>query len=114
MAAICNRDCFNCIHPDCILPDTPEGRKKRWSREYYEKNKEILNELSARYQKEHREHCNALARKRRAEDPEKYRAYCRKYYREHREKILENKRRRYQEKKAALKAAEEAKRETKP
>ena len=50
---ICNRDCFNCIHPDCIRGENADinEQKAEWRRKNPEKRKAIRR----RYYLNHRE-----------------------------------------------------------
>lgn len=99
----CNRDCFNCPYPDCILPDgemTKEEARRAQKRSYYERNKIKLNAVSTAWARANADKVREAAKRRRQADPEKYRTYCRNYYNANRERILAQKR-------AAYKAAKE-------
>lgn len=74
---VCDRDCFHCPHPDCILDD--KNRKSGYRDP--EKRRE--------YQKAWR-----------ARNPELRKEYQREYYKRHREEILEKERKKRMEKKA--------------
>lgn len=74
---VCNRDCFHCPYPDCIVDDDGQsGYKDPEKRREYQ-------------------------RAWRARNPELRREYQREYYKRHREEILEKERKK-REKKAAV------------
>lgn len=68
---VCDRDCFNCPHPDCILDNArkrgyrdPEKRRE-YLRAWREKNRERTNEYQREYYKRHREEILERAREKR-------------------------------------------------
>ena len=98
----CNRDCFNCPFPDCILPDeemTKEEIRRAQKRAYYYRNKDKVNAASVAWAKANADKVREAAKRRRQADPEKYRTHCRNYYNANRERILAQKRAAYQRKK---------------
>lgn len=101
--AVCNKDCFNCIYPDCICDsmdsadykaaaarDKETGKKRR----YIRRADQIIDtgerkEYWKLYYHENKERINARRRERRLENPEKYRAESKRYYQGHREQCIE-------------------------
>lgn len=61
MDAVCNHDCFNCPHPDCILD-------RLTAHAYYEANKDKIAAKNRAYYEANREELAA-----------KHRAYMREY-----------------------------------
>ena len=78
--ATCNRDCFNCPHPDCILEEleaedyaeqrriereivNPKSQKEKEiaakQRAYYEANREEWNAYLREYRRKRKEKANA-------------------------------------------------------
>ena len=102
--AVCNKDCFNCIYPDCICDsmdsadykaaaerDRATGQKRRYIRsEDKIIDSEGRKEYWRLYYHENKEWINARRREKRAENPERYSAEKRRYYLSHREKCIEN------------------------
>lgn len=69
---VCDRDCFHCPHPDCILNDTrrksgykdPEKRRE-YQRAWRARNLEMMREYQREYYKRHREEILEKSRKKR-------------------------------------------------
>lgn len=119
--SVCNRDCLNCIHPDCILEEEPdalecwelehaekllfltaeERSKKNRSKAYYEANREKRLAYQTEYRKANKEKVAASQRASYAARRERRIAYQRAYYEEHRDEISARKRDRYLAKKRA-------------
>lgn len=76
---LCNEDCFHCVHPDCIVDETPSEAKARRNREschkYYVAHKDRLAAKKKEYRATHRDEINA---------------YRRAYYRKKREEAAAN------------------------
>lgn len=81
---VCNKDCFNCVYPDCIyngkgdsgrkkgeLSEAAKAHKAEYNRQAYWKNREKRLEYQKAYQKAHRAEQNAYMRKRYAERKKK-------------------------------------------
>ena len=90
---VCNGDCFNCVHPDCIVDDhiTKEeiAASKELDREAKLQGKDNRGRHRAEYLKAyraaHREEINAYQREWREAHREEINAYWREYYAAHRE-----------------------------
>jgi len=52
---VCNEDCFNCVHPDCIVDETPSEAKARRKREWRQRHREEIAKKSKAYYEAHRE-----------------------------------------------------------
>lgn len=118
---VCNRDCFNCIHPDCILVEDPdawecwelervekylfqpteERSRKARAKAYYEANREKMLAYQKAYNRANKEKVAASQRAAYAARRDRRIAYQRAYYEAHREEITAKKRERYREKKKA-------------
>ena len=54
---VCNKDCFHCPHPDCIIgkkgedPEKRKARQKRWQHA----NRDKMREYHQRYYQAHRD-----------------------------------------------------------
>lgn len=97
--AVCDRNCFECIHPDCILDAGPSAEEYREMAErdkrlirtpkqekayasqkaYYRAHREQLLEKSKRYRAEHRDELVAYQRAHYAANRESRIAYQRAY-----------------------------------
>lgn len=72
---ICNEDCFNCPHPDCIRGQNKKSRTSRseaWKKYYYA-NRDKFIEYGHKYYYAHQEECQRKSRE---------------YYYKNRERIL--------------------------
>ena len=78
---VCDKDCFNCPYPDCILRNEKEYKKqniglpaysKEYQKAYREKNREKLRNNHKRWYEQHREEISA---KRKAERGKKHEMY---------------------------------------
>ena len=102
--AVCGRDCFNCMEPDCICDDGPnleeyrlsaeldrfawlqaqglENEHRKW-REWYRSNRDYQRQdraaKQAAYRESNREACNARRRAHRAANRDAFIAYQRAY-----------------------------------
>ena len=86
MKCVCNRKCFNCIHPDCILEDervTVDEIRESDSRDKQILRERILEPDEARKKREYQYKKTAETYLKNAE---KYRAKAKEYQRTHREK----------------------------
>lgn len=84
---VCNRDCFNCIYPDCIddsdekpyvkqsINKSIDTRSKTYYKAYREQNKERLKESHKKWYEAHKEE---IAEKRKASRLKQYKVctYC--------------------------------------
>jgi len=61
--------------------------KKRTSREYYERNREVVQKRTREYYEANREAVDAKKREYRQRDPERWRTYAREYQRERAEHV---------------------------
>ena len=105
--ATCNRDCFNCPHPDCILEEleaedyaeqrriereivNPKSRKEKElaakQRAYYEANREEIAAKQRAYREANREEIAAKQRAYYEANREEWNAYLREYRRKRKEK----------------------------
>ena len=108
---ICNRDCLNCIYPDCILdaePDAEELCKLRQTEQQFlmtpKQRKQA--EWNRVYRKAHPDRIAKGKRAHYERNREKIAAYHREHYRQNRERILAQ-----QKAYRARKKAEKAERE---
>lgn len=88
--AVCDNDCFNCKHEDCI----------RSFSQY-----DMYREAHIRYEKSEKGIINAKNHQRRKIESGKNAESCRRYYQKHREEILEKKRKARNAKKKKCKKA---------
>ena len=51
---VCNEDCFNCVHLDCIVDETPSEAAARRKREKRHRYYVAHREKELAYQREHR------------------------------------------------------------
>ena len=96
------------IFDTCFLGKEPiylnkEELEYHHDKEYYEKNKEKLNELTRKYKEENKEKTNEYARKYREENKEKRRECQKKYTEENKEKLKEYARKYTEENKEKIK-----------
>lgn len=103
-AAVCSRDCFFCIHPDCILDagpnleeyrlsveldrvawleaQEPEEELSRWKAWHHSRQGYYCKERAAwqaAYRESNRDACNAKRREHRAAHRDAFNAYQRAY-----------------------------------
>lgn len=113
---VCDRDCLNCIHPDCICDEPPRIKEARQqdaldkqfgmtdkqkakaarSKAYYRRNREAVIAKQKAYNAAHRPQIAAAARKRYCKDRESRLEAQKDYYRRNREKILAKRKERLQ------------------
>lgn len=67
---ICNMDCFNCIHSDCIRSENTNA-----------------NEKAAEYRRNNPDKIKAIRRRSYMKNAAQQKAYQRKYYRAHKERL---------------------------
>ena len=105
--ATCNRDCFNCPYPDCILEEleaedyaeqrriereivNPKSKRQEkrtaYQRAHYEANREKLTAYRRAYREANREEIAAKQRAYYEANREKLAAYQREYRRKRKEK----------------------------
>ena len=90
--ATCNRDCFNCPHPDCILEEleAEDYAEQRWiEREIVNPKSRKEKEIAAKqraYREANREELAAKQRAYYEANREKWNAYLREYRRKRKEK----------------------------
>ena len=112
---VCNRDCFHCIHPDCILDQGPDAGERRQmaqrDREFsrtpeqqkrcdqykanYRRTREKVLARAKKYREQNLEKCRAAGRANYAANREERIAYQRAYDKENREKIRAQRRNYY-------------------
>lgn len=88
MKTVCNRDCFNCPYPDCVLDEPMSAEEYAEARE----REELLKDPKARklaakqraYYEANREELAAKQRAYREANREEYNAYMREYMRRRR------------------------------
>ena len=105
---VCDRDCLNCIHPDCILDEGPDMAEYRalarmerdlfrsdaqkkaaaYKKAYYEANREKLVAYQKAYYEENREKVAAYKKAYYEANREKVAAQQKAYYEANREKIF--------------------------
>ena len=56
---MCDNDCLNCQHRDCIKPDKPD--RSEYFRQYYQANKKRINKRNSAYQKRRRREARKAA-----------------------------------------------------
>ena len=118
--AVCDMDCFHCLHPDCICDRNEtkkekemknvavSGKKSAYMKEYYKKNRERLLEYQKKYAKEHVEEIREYQIEYYLENADEKKEYFRKRYHEefkhdegymkrHRERVREYYRRKRDE-----------------
>lgn len=95
MESLCNRDCFNCPFPDCIIDEISDSEIEK--SEKADESVRICRHshnpnLEARriYCKSHRPQCSKTTREWRHNNAEHCRQYAKQYYQKNRERILEN------------------------
>ena len=128
--AVCNKDCFNCIYPDCICdsmdmddireadardkevrpkrryvrraePISATGDRSEYWKVYYQENKDRINARRRERNKENIEKSREYGRRNYAKNKETYKAY----YQNNKEKIMEYQRE-YRRKKREQKRSE--------
>ena len=86
---VCDRDCLNCIHPDCILDEGPDAAEYRQMAEMEkelfrtDEQKKVAAQKKA-YREANREKVAAQQKAYREANREAYNAYMRNYLREKR------------------------------
>ena len=91
---ICNRDCLNCIYPDCILDADPSADEIRdldlIERHFLTTPRQRKKaEWDKAYRKAHPDRIAKAKRAHYERNREKIAAYHREHYRQNRERILE-------------------------
>lgn len=75
---MCNLDCFNCIHPDCIRDEQQDNRDNY--KRYWEQNHKKELERSRRYKAKNRDKVNQANRDWYQKNKEYRREYMREYW----------------------------------
>lgn len=90
---VCNRDCFNCIYSDCILPDKAYTGKQNaeYKRRYYRENRASKIAYQTAYNAKHKKERSEWSKSHWAnmteEQKEVERAKARERYRKRHEKL---------------------------
>ena len=101
--AVCNMDCFNCIHPDCIYDGDASSKESQEAKKrdaevhkkakecagaatYYERNREKILEKHKVYRATHKEEIKARRKGEYQRNREQRLQYQREYYQANKER----------------------------
>lgn len=93
---MCNNDCFNCSHPDCIN-DRLEAEDFENDYDEVDRQKRLVIERSARYRASHKEILNQRSRDWNNANKERVKETTERWRQENKQRIAANKRRRWAE-----------------